>query len=98
MPALFSSERNTIVFKHFFGRLIKPVLLLLLMTGPASASYMANNVSKAMHASFITDSERSRDPYYQFTQGTAAYEAEDYESAAKIFTELAKIGYIHALS
>ncbi len=82
---------------YSFNRIIGSALLLMLFIGThASASYISLNVSKTVQTSFVAESERSKDPYYQYTLGVAAYEVEDYDSAAKIFTELAKIGYISA--
>ena len=70
---------------------------LIVFTSSAGASYMSPGVESELHTmSLLEDPQRSTDPYHQFNIGIAAYEASDYQSAAVIFTELAKSGYINA--
>jgi len=80
--------------------LIKLTVVIFLTTMGFSYSAHAKHVSIPVsynsESSFISKAEKSGDPYYQFMQGVDAYEATDFKSAAEIFMELAKSGYVSA--
>jgi TPR repeat protein len=72
------------------------LFLFILFSGAVNASYMNIDVEADNLSGFIFESEGSNDPYSQFTKGVNAYQAADYRLAAKIFSELAKTGYVNA--
>jgi len=83
-------------YRHFNVSLIVSSLILCLFSFSTQAKWFGMPVAEHTKSSFIFASEKSRDPYYQYTIAVNAYEAADFSAAAKIFLELAKSGHANS--
>lgn len=80
-----------ILWKGVFG-----FVILALFSLAAHASYINTNVTGNNFSGLVFESDTTIDPNTQYTNGVNAYRVADYQLAARLFSELAKIGYVNA--